>query len=89
MEIVKREFIYRENTKLGPVEFKAFINRHVRKLRAREDVCKVSGNITDDYSKCVVKYTMIMPDPEPISEEDIEEVKIIKDTMEEVCKQLG
>ena len=62
MEIVKREFIYRENTKLGPVEFKAFINRHVRKLRAREDVCKVSGNITDDYSKCVVKYTMIMPD---------------------------
>ena len=68
MEIVKREFIYREKIGLEPAAFKTYINKYIKELRAREDVYKVSGIVTEDLSKCTVRYTQILPDPEPSNE---------------------
>ena len=89
MEIVKREFIYREKTGLEPAAFKTYINKYIKELRAREDAYKVSGTVTSDFSKCTVRYTQILPDPTP-SEEDVEnQVTIVTDMIGEVQNQLG
>lgn len=89
VEIVKREFIYREKTNLEPAAFKTYINKYIKELRSREDVYKVSGTVTGDFSKCTVRYTQILPDPTP-SEENVENLAVIvSSTVEEVQKQLG
>ena len=92
MEIVKREFIYREKTGLEPAEFKAYINKYIKELRARDDVSKVSGTVTEDFSKCTVKYTQVLPDPKPVdivSDEDDEFETEETPISEEVQNQLG
>ena len=89
MEIVKREFIYREKTDLEPAAFKTYINKYIKELRAREDVYKVSGTVTEDFSKCTVRYIQILPDPEPSNEEVEDQVEVESTMNEEVQSQLG
>lgn len=90
MEIIKREFIYREKTGLEPAEFKTYINKYIRELRAREDVYKVSGTVTDDFSKCTVCYTQIIPDPVPeVVEDEESEATVVSEHNKEVEEQLG
>ena len=89
MKIIKREFIYREKTGLEPAQFKTYINKRIKELRAREDTYRVSGTVTEDFSKCTLRYTIIVPNPEVTFDVNDEEIEIEPSIEQEVYNQLG